>query len=66
MQPFSAFCIALVIMEIIFAIAAALIVLFTAMLDPYISVVIAVTLLVALGIYEFVRKQKQKKEYLNG
>jgi len=51
-------------MESIFAIAAALIVLFTAIMDPYISVVIAVTLLVALGIYEFVRKQK--KEYLNG
>ena len=64
MQPFLAFCIVAVIMESIFAIATALIVLFTAMLDPYISVVIAVTLLVALGIYEFVRKQK--KEYLNG
>jgi Co/Zn/Cd efflux system component len=66
MQPFSAFCIALVIMESIFAIAAALIVLFTAIMDPYISVGIAVTLLVALGIYEFVRKQKQEKSYLNG
>ena len=66
MQPFSSLCIALVIMESIFAIAAALIVLFTAIMDPYISVVIAVTLLVALGIYEFFRKQKQKKEYLNG
>ena len=64
MQPFSALCIALVIMESIFAVAAALIVLFTAIMDQYISVVIAVTLLVALGIYEFVRKQK--KEYLNG
>lgn len=53
-------------MESIFAIVAALLVLFTAMLDPYISGGIAVALLVVLGIYEFVRKQKQKEEYLNG
>jgi len=66
MQPFSTFCIAVVIMESIFAIAAALIVLFTAMMYPYISVGITVTLVVALGIYEFIKRQKQKKEYLNG
>jgi predicted membrane protein len=52
--------------ESIFAIAAALLVLFTAMMEPYISVGIAVTLLVALGIYKFVKRQKQEKGYLNG
>jgi predicted membrane protein len=52
--------------ESIFAIAAALLVLFTAMMEPYISVGIAVTLLVALGIYNFVKRQKQEKGYLNG
>ena len=51
--------------ESIFAIAAALLVLFTAMMDPYISVGIAFTLLGALGIHEFVKRQKQEKEYLN-
>jgi predicted membrane protein len=53
-------------MESIFAIAAALLVLFTAMMDPYISVGIAVTLLVALGIYKFIERQKREKGYLNG
>ena len=52
--------------ESLFAIAAALLVLFTAMMDPYISVGIAVTLLVALGIYEFIKRQKQERGYLNG
>ena len=53
-------------MESIFAIAAAILVLFTVMMDPYISVGIAVTLLVALGIYEFIKRQKQERGYLNG
>jgi len=53
-------------MESIFAIAAAILVLFTVMMDPYISVGIAVTLLVALGIYEFVKRQKQERRHLNG
>ena len=52
--------------ESIFAIGAAPLVLFTAMMGPYISVGIAVTLLVALGIYEFVKRQKQDKGYING
>jgi len=52
--------------ENILAIAAALLVLFTAMMDPYISVGIAVTLLVAPGTYKFVKKQEQEKGYLNG
>ena len=52
--------------ESIFAIAAAPLVLFTAMMGPYISVGIAVTLLVALGIYEFIKRQKQEKGYING
>ena len=52
--------------ESIFAIAAVLLVLFTAMMEPYISVGIAGTLLVALGIYEFIKRRKQEKGYLNG
>jgi O-antigen/teichoic acid export membrane protein len=52
-------------MESIFAIVAALLVLFAAMMDPYMSVAIAVTLLVALGTYRFVKRQKQEKVYPN-
>ena len=52
--------------ESIFTIAAAILVLFTAMMEPYISICIAVTLLVALGIYEFIKRQKQEKGYING
>jgi len=51
--------------ENMFAIASVLLVLFTAMMEPYISVGIAVALLVALGIYGFVKRQKQEKGYLN-
>ena len=40
------------------AIAAALLVLFSAMWDARISVAVAVVALVALGIYKFVRKDK--------
>lgn len=53
-------------MESIFAIAAALLVLFTAIMDPYISAGIAVTLLAAIGIYKFIKRQKQERGYLNG
>ncbi|MFC1927555.1 hypothetical protein ACFLW7_03150 [Chloroflexota bacterium] len=53
-------------MESIFAIVAALLVLFTAMMDPYMSVGITVTLIVALGIHKFVKIQEQEKGYLNG
>jgi len=42
--------------ESIFAITAAFLVLFTAMMDPYISFGIAITLLVALVIYKFVKR----------
>jgi predicted membrane protein len=52
--------------ESVFAIAAALLVLFTAMMDPHISVGIAVTVLVILGIYRFVKRQEQERRYLNG
>jgi len=52
--------------ENIFAIAVALLVLFTAMIDPYISAGIAVTLLVALGIYELTKDRTKRGEYLNG
>jgi hypothetical protein len=40
------------------AIAAALLVLFSAMLSPPISVVVSVVALAALGIYRLVRKDK--------
>jgi predicted membrane protein len=49
--------------ESILAIAAALIVLFTAMMEPYISFGIAITLLAALGIYKFVKRQKRENGY---
>jgi ABC-type nickel/cobalt efflux system permease component RcnA len=42
--------------EGIFAVAAALMVLFTAMMGPYISGGIAVTLIVALGIHKVVNR----------
>lgn len=51
--------------ESIFAIAAALMVLFTAMMDPYISGGIGVTLIVALGIYKLVNRQKPERGYPN-
>jgi hypothetical protein len=41
------------------AIVAALVVLFSAMWDPRISVVVAVVALVALGVYRFVQKDRQ-------
>lgn len=53
-------------MESIFPIAAALLVLFTAMLGPHLSAGIAGTLLVAFGVYEAVRKRKQERGHLNG
>jgi membrane protein implicated in regulation of membrane protease activity len=40
------------------AIAAALLVLFSAMWDSRISVVVSVVVLVALGVYRFVQKEK--------
>jgi hypothetical protein len=51
--------------ESIFAIASALLVLFTAMIDAHISFGIAGTLLFVLGICELVKKQKQERGYLN-
>lgn len=44
--------------EGIIAIVAALFVLFSARWDPRISVVVAVIVLVALGVYRFVKKDK--------
>ena len=52
--------------ERIFAVAAALLVLFTAIMDPYISFAIAAVLLVASAIYKFVERQKRERGYLNG
>lgn len=52
--------------ESILAGVVALLVLFTAMMGPYVSGGIAVSLLVALGIYEFVKRHKQQKGYPNG
>jgi hypothetical protein len=40
------------------AIAAALLVLFSAMWDPRVSVVVSIVALVALGVYKFVQKDK--------
>jgi O-antigen/teichoic acid export membrane protein len=51
--------------EGIFAIAAVLLILFMAITDPVLSASIAAVLLLALGIYEFVRRQKQERGYLN-
>ena len=48
-------------MEGIFAITAALLVLFTAMMEPYISVGIAAALFVTLALYKFARRQKQER-----
>lgn len=52
--------------ESIFIAVAALLVLFTAMMDPHISAGIAPTLLVAPGIYRFVKRQGQARGYLDG
>jgi Co/Zn/Cd efflux system component len=52
--------------EDILAIVAALLVLFTAMMDPYVSAGIAVILLVAFGAYELVKRQNLERGYLNG
>ena len=46
--------------ENIFAIALVLLVLFTSMMDPYISFSIAVALLIALTIYGFVKRQNKR------
>ena len=53
-------------MESIFAIAGALIVLFTAIMDPYISFGIAVTLLVALEYMNLSKDKNKRRGYLNG
>lgn len=52
-------------MEGIFTIAAVLLVLFTAMMNPAISGGIAAASLVVLVIYGFVKGQKQERGYLN-
>jgi len=52
--------------ESIFAIAGALIVLFTAIMDPYISFGIAVTLLVALEYMNLSKDKNKRRGYLNG
>jgi O-antigen/teichoic acid export membrane protein len=52
--------------ESIFVIASVFLVLFTAIMDPYISFAIAAVLLVASAIYKFVERQKRERGYLNG
>lgn len=52
--------------ENIYAIALALLVLVTAVMDPYISSGIAAALLVASATYKFADRLKQEKGYLNG
>ena len=42
------------------AIAAALLVRFSAMLDPYISLALSIVALLALGVYEFAYKGRSK------
>ena len=49
-------------MESVFAITAAPLVLFTAMMDPYVSIGIVITLLIALGIYTFVKGQNKRMD----
>jgi hypothetical protein len=44
------------------SILAALLVLFTAMIDPVLSAVLAVFVLVALGLHEFARGRRQWRE----
>jgi hypothetical protein len=44
----------------IFAVVAAVLVLFAATMNPYISVGMAVTLLVAPGVYKFVKRHRQE------
>jgi len=53
-------------MESILAGAGALLALFMAMMDPYVSFGIAAILLVAIGVYESVKRHKQEKGYPNG
>jgi hypothetical protein len=47
-------------MENIFAVVAAVLVLFVTTMARYISVGMAVTLLVAPGVYEFVKRRRQE------
>ena len=49
-----------------YVVALALLVLFTAMTDPYISSAIATALLVASATYKFVERLKQERGYLDG
>jgi hypothetical protein len=44
----------------IFAVVAVVLVLFAATTDPYMSIGMAVTLLVVLGVYEFVKRHRQE------
>jgi len=49
-----------------YVVALALLVLFTAMMDPYISFGTAAALLVASATYKFAERLKQERGYLNG
>jgi len=52
--------------ESILAIATALLVLFTEIMDPAISAGIATVLIISLAIYKFVERQERERGYLNG
>ena len=52
-------------MDNIFAVVAAVLVLFVATMAPYVSLGIAFILLVGPGIHGFVNEQKQEKAYSN-
>jgi len=52
--------------ENMYALALALPVLFTAIVDPAISAGIATVLIISLAIYKFVERQERERGYLNG
>jgi len=52
-------------LESVTAIIAALLVVFAAIMDPYVSFGIAVILLTAIGLYRFVRRYKREQGSLN-
>lgn len=52
--------------ESFFAFAQPLLVLSPAMMSPFISVGLSVTLLVAVGIFRSFKRQQQDRRYMNG
>jgi len=50
--------------ESMMAVLAAVLVLFTSMLDPRISAGLAVVLMIAFAVYKFIKNQKSHKAYI--